>query len=150
MSAVKKMSISIPSDLAERLEPWRDRMNVSGVCADAIRREIEGLEGAFQSPGGGDEYADVIERVRSRMSKDWDYSLGFNHGEDYARKLADLEDFKKYEGIAAGLESEEFEFDLPEEGESELNLTVFLCAHRVSHTEIRFSHLIFSKSRASH
>ena len=39
-----KLTVSIPTDVAHRLEPFRDRMNISRVCARAIEWEIAMLE----------------------------------------------------------------------------------------------------------
>ena len=57
MGAAKKLTITIPDELGERLELWRDRMNISKVCGEAIAEEIGRLESMWsniegaQSPG---------------------------------------------------------------------------------------------------
>jgi hypothetical protein len=45
MAPARKLTISIPEELARRLEPWRERMNISRVCSEAIAQEIDALEG---------------------------------------------------------------------------------------------------------
>lgn len=39
-----RMNITIPDELYGRLERWRDRVNVSRICQDAITRELNKLE----------------------------------------------------------------------------------------------------------
>ena len=52
MGAAKKLTITIPDELGERLELWRDRMNISKVCAEAIAEEIDRLESMWSSIAG--------------------------------------------------------------------------------------------------
>jgi hypothetical protein len=52
MGAAKKLTITIPDELGERLELWRDRMNISKVCAEAIAEEIGRLESAWSNIEG--------------------------------------------------------------------------------------------------
>jgi post-segregation antitoxin (ccd killing protein) len=40
MAAARKLNISIPDDLAKRLEPYRDRINLSRVATEAITRAV--------------------------------------------------------------------------------------------------------------
>lgn len=39
-----RLNITIPDELSERVERWRDRLNLSRVCQDAISRELDRLE----------------------------------------------------------------------------------------------------------
>jgi hypothetical protein len=39
-----KLNITIPDEIYERLERWRDRVNISRICAEAINRELNKLE----------------------------------------------------------------------------------------------------------
>jgi hypothetical protein len=39
-----RLNITVPEELYERVERWRDRINLSRVCQDAIARELEKLE----------------------------------------------------------------------------------------------------------
>jgi hypothetical protein len=52
MGAAKKLTITIPDELGERLEQWRDRMNISRVCAEAIAEEIDRLESIWSNIEG--------------------------------------------------------------------------------------------------
>jgi post-segregation antitoxin (ccd killing protein) len=93
MTAAKKVTITIPDDLAERLEPWRDRMNISKVCSRAISQEVKDLEGTSQ---WSDEYGFVVERLRfEKAGGNWrDYRTGYERGLDHALELAGLAEFE--------------------------------------------------------
>ena len=39
-----RLNITIPDELHQRLERWRDRVNVSRICQDAITRELNKLD----------------------------------------------------------------------------------------------------------
>jgi hypothetical protein len=39
-----RLNITIPDELSERVERWRDRLNLSRVCQEAISRELDRLE----------------------------------------------------------------------------------------------------------
>jgi hypothetical protein len=39
-----RLNITVPDELYERVERWRDRINLSKVCQDAIARELDKLE----------------------------------------------------------------------------------------------------------
>ena len=54
MGAAKKLTITIPDELSERLELWRDRMNISKVCAEAIAEEIGRLESMWSNIEGAE------------------------------------------------------------------------------------------------
>jgi hypothetical protein len=43
-----KLTISIPDELARQLEPWRGRMNLSRISAEAIAEELAMLKGLPQ------------------------------------------------------------------------------------------------------
>lgn len=39
-----RLNITIPDELSERVERWRDGLNLSRVCQEAISRELDRLE----------------------------------------------------------------------------------------------------------
>ena len=39
-----RLNITVPDELYERIEKWRERLNLSRICQDAIGREIDKLE----------------------------------------------------------------------------------------------------------
>lgn len=93
--ASARLMITIPSELNERLEPFRSRLNLSAICADAIERKVKELE---EATGPAEKLADMILRLRSEAAqqKDLAYQLGFARGEQYAYQ-APLEAFQTYE-----------------------------------------------------
>jgi len=78
-----KLTITIPDDLAERLDPWRERMNISRVCSEAIAKELAILA---DLPREVKELTDVIHRLRTEKaeSNQQDYQTGFEDGMAYA------------------------------------------------------------------
>lgn len=76
----QKLTVTIPDDLYARLAPLRERMNISRVCADALREEADMLEGA---PIIADPR---VEKLLSRLrttSEQW-YQFGREDGEQWA------------------------------------------------------------------
>lgn len=96
--AATRVSITIPDDLAERLEPYRDRMNISKVCARAIERELSDLT---ELPAAVEELNETIARLR--MEKDEreerDYLTGLDWGRSYAEEEAEFLEFGFYETL---------------------------------------------------
>ena len=43
MATTTRLSITIPNDLAKRLEPYRDRINISKVCSECLEKELSVL-----------------------------------------------------------------------------------------------------------
>ena len=39
-----RLNITVPDELYQRIEKWRERLNLSRICKDAIGREIDKLE----------------------------------------------------------------------------------------------------------
>jgi post-segregation antitoxin (ccd killing protein) len=117
MSAAKKVTITVPDDLAERLDPWRDRMNISKVCSRAISQEIKDLEGTSQ---WSDEFGLVVDRLRfEKAGGNWrDYNRGYERGLEYALELAGLAEF---EWAAEQTSDEAGPKTLPSEAETRLD-----------------------------
>lgn len=44
LKALARLNITVPDELYERIERWRERLNLSRICQDAIAREIDKLE----------------------------------------------------------------------------------------------------------
>ena len=87
--AATRLSITIPDELAERLEPLRDRLNLSKICTEAIDREVAMMT---DLPTDVKEFADLIARLRVEKAEAVQqvYQLGFERGQKYARE-ADYE-----------------------------------------------------------
>lgn len=39
-----RLNITVPDELYDRIEKWRDRLNLSRICQDAIGRELDKIE----------------------------------------------------------------------------------------------------------
>jgi hypothetical protein len=122
-----KLTITIPDELDRQLDPWRDRMNISRVCAAAIEREIETVSAGL-SPEA-ENYAKTILRLRTQSAEFYarEHNSGRRDGMAYARAEATFEEFLKCAEIAATLKAlrdhptlGQHKFTLPDEGE--LNL----------------------------
>jgi hypothetical protein len=57
---IARLTVSVPDELHQRLEKWRDRLNVSRVCQEALAREIRRLE---EVPHDAVALGDLIERL---------------------------------------------------------------------------------------
>jgi hypothetical protein len=122
-----ELTITISNELARQLEPWRDRMNISQVCAAAILREITRVSAGHSSEAGN--YADTIERLRTQSAELYarEHEAGRRDGTTYARSEATFEEFLKCEEIASTFKAlrehptlDHRKFKLPREGELRL------------------------------
>lgn len=82
--AATRLSITIPDQLAERLEPLRDRLNLSKICSEAIGREVAMLTDLTTDVR---DFGDLIARLRGEKAGVVErlYKLGFECGHSYAR-----------------------------------------------------------------
>jgi hypothetical protein len=79
-----RVNISIPDSLYERLDRLRDRVNASKVCASALERELNMIEGraAIADP----EIAQLVQRLQSTKER-W-YKRGREDGKRWAVQFA--------------------------------------------------------------
>ena len=111
----KKVTISFPDDLHERMEKWRDKFNFSRIFQDAVRRAIERKEDFQMRMKEEDPKMDeVIERLRKEREESehhW-FDEGKNEGMDFAKRA-------HYDDIQlvirgkdfSGIDPELFEYD---------------------------------------
>ena len=59
-----RISVSLSDDLMVRLEPVKDRINVSQVCREALERRISSFERASSDQEGDPDVGDLVERLR--------------------------------------------------------------------------------------
>src|SRR5512141_1081686 len=65
-----KLTITVPDELAKRLEPHREHMNISRVCAEALEAELKSRETYLASLTRYEEYKKMrseVEAVRQQM-----------------------------------------------------------------------------------
>ena len=63
-----RLSVSIPDELIARLEPIKDRINVSQVCREALERRIASFERASQQPDENVDMEGLIDRLREERA----------------------------------------------------------------------------------
>ena len=61
---MRRISISLPEELVTRLEPVKDKINVSQVCREALERRIAIHTGASIVNGDGLDLDSLIDRLR--------------------------------------------------------------------------------------
>jgi post-segregation antitoxin (ccd killing protein) len=79
-----RLNITVPDGLYEALEKWRDRLNISKICQDAIAREIAKLEDLPQQAA---ELEALVERLREEKARGEkaDFAQGVSDGIAWAR-----------------------------------------------------------------
>ena len=61
---MSRISVSIPDELIARLEPIKDRINVSQVCREALERRIASFERAAQQHAEDIDLEGLVDRLR--------------------------------------------------------------------------------------
>jgi len=84
-----RLNLTIPDSLYERLERLRDRVNVSKVCAVALAKELDMLEGTAPATDG------KVTRMVQRLGR-W-YPRGRQDGEEWAIERATIDELVKME-----------------------------------------------------
>lgn len=59
-----RISVSVPEELLVRLEPVKERINVSQVCRDALERQIQVFERAATVQADTPDLEALIDRIR--------------------------------------------------------------------------------------
>ena len=90
-ATMAKLNISISDDLAKRLEPYRDRLNLSRIASDCIEREVAALEAV---PDMTRNLEALIAKLRQQKREVGAKSrqMGVEDGMEYAA-TADYEQF---------------------------------------------------------
>lgn len=98
-----RLNISIPDVLYERLDRLRDRVNASKVCAAALEKELDMVEGPTLVADSADaKVTRLIERLQGAREK-W-YQRGQKAGESWAVDIATLGELKEFEENWAGVD----------------------------------------------
>lgn len=63
-----QLNVYIPEDLAEALQRHRDALNLSQICARALRQEVQKMEVAAQ-PHGGVNIPRILDRLRDEQQR---------------------------------------------------------------------------------
>ncbi len=89
-----RLNLTVPDALYERLERLRDRVNVSKVCAIALEKELNMLEGStIMVPNPKAQR--LIERLQGQKArKDQWFQLGYEAGENWMAEIAEIHDIR--------------------------------------------------------
>lgn len=87
-----RLNLTIPNSLYERLERLRDRVNVSKVCAIALAKELDMLEGRTAMVDNPKVHR-LIERLQTR--KDRSFQRGYEEGENWMADIAEPGDIRQ-------------------------------------------------------
>jgi post-segregation antitoxin (ccd killing protein) len=68
-----RLNITIPDELYAALEPWRDHINISRVCQDALAREVAKLN---DLPRQAAELAALVERMQREKASAEKFAFG--------------------------------------------------------------------------
>ncbi|MBL7204557.1 MAG: hypothetical protein ISS63_09520 [Desulfobacteraceae bacterium] len=93
----KKITISVPDDLHEKMEGWKDSFNFSGIFQDAIREKIQRKEDFQQRiEKGGFDMEAAVQRLKAERKAYYGdfYDAGKESGFTWAMN-AHYEDLKK-------------------------------------------------------
>jgi hypothetical protein len=86
---VARINLTIPDPLYERLDRLRDRVNVSKVCAIALAKELDMVEGNATLVANPKAQR-MIERLQGmKARKDRWFQQGYEDGENWAAELAE-------------------------------------------------------------
>ena len=91
----KKVTISVPDDLHEKMEKWRDKLNFSGIFQEAISREVYKKE-LFEIKLGEEKTLPEIFGEGNLDTLEGQYAVGKEMGFAYA-KTAPYPKIKRYE-----------------------------------------------------
>ena len=80
-----RTTISIPDPLAKRLEPLKDRINVSLICQTALEARVETYE-RIAALSEEDVMEKLVQRLRieKEQSSEWSYQKGGEDGQKWA------------------------------------------------------------------
>ncbi len=90
-----RLNLTIPDALYERLESLRDRVNVSKVCAAALTKELDMLEGSTVLAGDAKVQRMVQRFLREREYKERWYQRGRQDGEEWAIERATMDELER-------------------------------------------------------
>lgn len=90
-----RLNLTVPDALYERLERLRDRVNVSKVCAAALTKELDMLEGTTVLAGDAKVQRMVQRFLREREYKERWFQRGRHDGEEWAIERATLSELQR-------------------------------------------------------
>jgi len=101
----QRVNISIPEDLYKRLQRFKDSINVSKVCQDALLVEIKKKEDFLKRVKENPSKAEIVERLRQeRMAK---YSIFYEIGREDGYEWANVAAYDELIQVISSDESDE-------------------------------------------
>jgi len=94
----QRINISIPIELYDRVKPFREKINMSKLCQEAIEKEVTKREEFDKRIGQSPEIEEIIKRLRSEKMafRDEVSDLGVSDGIVWA-KIAHYRDIREAE-----------------------------------------------------
>jgi len=83
-----RFTVSIPEDLQEKMQEWKDSFNYSAIFQEAVRKAIERKENFQEKMKGGDpDMEQVIERLRKEKegSEEYWFEAGKDEGLSFGK-----------------------------------------------------------------
>jgi hypothetical protein len=100
-----RLNITVPDDLYERVEKWRDRLNLSRICQDAISREVDKLELVPEDVRRMQEALSRLGREKATVERSC-FRKGVYDGLEWARQ-AEYALLKRWGEQAAGSDAQD-------------------------------------------
>jgi hypothetical protein len=79
------LNITVPDELYERIENWRERLNLSRICQDAISRELDKLELVPEDVRRMQEALSRLGKEKAKVERSC-FRMGVYDGLDWARQ----------------------------------------------------------------
>lgn len=79
-----RLNITVPDELYQRVERWRDRLNLSRICQDAIARELDKLEQIPDEVRGMHEALNRLGQEKAKADRSC-FRKGVHDGLEWAR-----------------------------------------------------------------
>ncbi|MCK6461851.1 MAG: hypothetical protein L6Q95_18380 [Planctomycetes bacterium] len=106
-----RLNITIPDELFERLEAYRDRMNISAVCASALETELVTM--AKLAKIKRKDLQDAVERLRKERESAADTSRQQGLGDGVEMTKGGSVGYRKIKWFVADGEARADAFDFP-------------------------------------
>lgn len=81
----QRINISIPDELHAELEKWREILNVSGICQEALRKEVARLEAVATTNEDIDAVVQRLRAEKDEWERQW-YEVGAQLGYEWGRR----------------------------------------------------------------
>lgn len=92
-------TVYIPDDLFKQVEKHKDRINLSAIFQEALKRNLEKVSISSTEQFPREELESAIERLRREKDelKQQDYEEGVKEGREWALQRATYEELSTYE-----------------------------------------------------